>query len=246
MVKGERRMQQEERSTGYSVMIREMQAEDRPRERLQSLGPASLSSSELLAIILNTGIKGESVTSIAQRMLSQHGGLGGLLRLDFVEMSRIRGVGTAKAAKVKAALEIGRRISMLGDEDRPKVGTPEDIALLLGIEMMALEQEELRVVLLDTKHHIIGTNTVYRGSVNAVSVRMADIFKPAVRHSATAIALVHNHPSGDPSPSAADINMTREAVTAGKMLDMPVIDHVIIGRGKHVSLKRLGLGFEGG
>lgn len=239
-------MQQEQWSTSYSVMIREMQAEDRPRERLQSLGPASLSSSELLAIILNTGIKGESVTSIAQRMLSSHGGLGGLLRMDFVEMAGIRGVGIAKAAKVKAALEMGRRISMLAEEDRPKVGTPEDIVLLLGIEMMALEQEELRVVLLDTKNHIIATTTVYRGSVNAVSVRMADIFKPAVRHSATAIALVHNHPSGDPSPSTADVSMTRDAVAAGKMLDMPVIDHVIIGLGKHVSLKRLGLGFEGG
>lgn len=237
---------QREQPAGYNVMIREMQAEDRPRERLQSVGPASLSSSELLAIILNTGIKGEPVTSIAQRMLSSYGGLGGLLRMDFVEMAGIRGVGNAKAAKVKAALELGRRISMLAEEDRPRVGTPEDIALLLGVEMMALEQEELRVVLLDTKHHIITTANVYRGSVNSVAVRMADIFKPAVRHSATAIALVHNHPSGDPSPSTADIQMTREAVSAGKMLDTPVIDHVIIGRGKHVSLKRLGLGFEGG
>lgn len=237
---------QREHPSAYSVMIREMQLDERPRERLQNLGPASLSTSELLAIILNTGIKGESVTSIAQRMLSAHGGLPGLLRMDFVEMAGIRGVGQAKAAKVKAALEIGRRVSMLSDEDRPRVGTPEDIVLLLGVEMMALEQEELRVVLLDTKHHIIGTSNVYRGTVNAVTVRMADLFKPAVRHGATAIALVHNHPSGDPSPSAADVQMTREAVTAGKMLDTPVIDHVIIGRGKHVSLKRLGLGFEGG
>lgn len=237
---------QGEQPSSYSVMIREMQVEDRPRERLQSVGPASLSSSELLAIILNTGIKGEPVTSIAQRMLSTHGGLAGLLRMDFVEMAQIRGVGNAKAAKVKAALELGRRISMLSEEDRPRVGTPEDIVLLLGVEMMALEQEELRVVLLDTKHHIITTTTVYRGSVNAVTVRMADIFKPAVRHSATAIALVHNHPSGDPSPSSADIQMTREAVEAGRMLDTPVIDHIVIGRGKHVSLKRLGLGFEGG
>lgn len=237
---------QREQPSSYNVMIREMQVEDRPRERLQSVGPASLSSSELLAIILNTGIKGEPVTSIAQRMLSAHGGLGGLLRMEFVEMAQIRGVGNAKAAKVKAALELGRRISMLAEEDRPRVGTPEDIVLLLGVEMMALEQEELRVVLLDTKHHIITTNTVYRGSVNSVSVRMADIFKPAVRHSATAIALVHNHPSGDPAPSTADIQMTRDAVAAGKHLDLLVIDHVIIGRGKHVSLKRLGLGFEGG
>lgn len=239
-------MRQEQRTNTYSVMIREMQEEDRPRERLQRLGPASLSSSELVAIILNTGIKGESVTSIAQRMLSSHGGLAGLLRMEFVELAGIRGVGAAKAAKVKAALELGRRISMLAEEDRPRVGSPEDIALLLGVEMMALEQEELRVVILDTKHHIVTTSNVYRGSVNAVSVRMADIFKPAVRHSASAIALVHNHPSGDPSPSAADVQMTREAVAAGKMLDMPVIDHVIIGRGTHVSLKRLGLGFEGG
>jgi DNA repair protein RadC len=238
-------MQREHPST-YSVMIREMQLDERPRERLQNLGPASLSSSELLAIILNTGIKGESVTSIAQRMLSSHGGLAGLMRMEFVEMAGIRGVGRAKAAKVKAALEIGRRVSMLAEEDRPSVGTPEDIVLMLGVEMMALEQEELRVVLLDTKHHIIGTSNVYRGTVNAVTVRMADIFKPAVRHSATAMALVHNHPSGDPSPSAADVQMTREAVAAGKMLDTPVIDHVIIGHGKHVSLKRLGLGFDGG
>jgi DNA repair protein RadC len=135
---------------------------------------------------------------------------------------------------------------MLSEDDRPRVGTPEDIVLLLGVEMMALEQEELRVVLLDTKHHIITTAAVYRGSVNSVAVRMAEVFKPAVRHGATAIALVHNHPSGDPSPSTADIRMTRDAVEAGKMLDTPVIDHVIIGRGKHVSLKRLGLGFEGG
>lgn len=237
---------QQEQSMSYSVMIREMLAEDRPRERLQALGPTSLSSSELLAIILNTGIKGESVTSIAQRMLSSNGGLGGLQRMDFVEMAGIRGVGPAKAAKVKAALEIGRRLSMLAEDDKPRIGTPEDIVLLLGIEMMALEQEELRVVLLDTKHQIITTSNIYRGSVNSVQVRMADIFKPAVRHSATAIALVHNHPSGDPSPSSADVNMTRDAVTAGNMLEIPVIDHVIIGRGKHVSLKRLGLGFEGG
>lgn len=237
---------QQEQSMSYSVMIREMLAEDRPRERLQALGPTSLSSSELLAIILNTGIKGESVTSIAQRMLASNGGLGGLQRMDFVEMAGIRGVGPAKAAKVKAALEIGRRLSMLAEDDKPRIGTPEDIVLLLGIEMMALEQEELRVVLLDTKHQIITTSNIYRGSVNSVQVRMADIFKPAVRHSATAIALVHNHPSGDPSPSSADVNMTRDAVTAGNMLEIPVIDHVIIGRGKHVSLKRLGLGFEGG
>lgn len=237
-------MQQREQASPYSIMIREMALDERPRERLKTVGASALSTSELLAIILNTGIKGESVTSMSQRMLSAHGGLAGLIRLDFVELAKIKGLGDAKAAKVKAALELGRRVSMLTEDDRPRIGTPEDIALLVGVEMMLLEQEELRVVLLDTKHHILAISDVYRGSVNSVSVRMAELFKPAIRHGATAVALVHNHPSGDPSPSTPDIQMTREAVAAGKLLDIPVIDHVIIGRGKHVSLKRLGLGFE--
>jgi DNA repair protein RadC len=237
-------MQQREQPSSYSVMIREMAIDERPRERLKTIGSSALSTSELLAIILNTGIKGESVTTMSQRMLRDHGGLSGLIRLDFVELAKIKGLGDAKAAKLKAALELGRRVSMLTDEERPRVGTPEDIVLLLGMEMMLLEQEELRVVLLDTKHHIIAISDVYRGSVNSVSVRMAELFKPAIRHGATAVALVHNHPSGDPAPSAADIQMTRETVAAGKLLDIPVIDHVIIGRGKHVSLKRLGLGFD--
>jgi DNA repair protein RadC len=237
-------MQQREQAPSYSVMIREMAVDDRPRERLKSVGASALSTGELLAIILNTGIKGESVTSMSQRMLRDHGGLPGLMRMDFVELAGVKGLGDAKAAKVKAALEIGRRVSILSDGDRARVGTPEDIVSLLGVELMMLEQEELRVVLLDTKNHILTVNQVYRGTVNAVNVRVAEIFKPAVRHGATAIALVHNHPSGDPAPSAADISMTREVVAAGKMLDIAVIDHVIIGRDKHVSLKRLGLGFE--
>lgn len=239
-------MQQREQQVPYSVMIREMQPDDRPRERLFLAGASSLSTSELLAIILNTGIRGESVTSMSQRMLASHGGLAGLMRMDVVELAEIKGLGKAKAAKVKAALEIGRRVSMLAEDDRPRVGTPEDIVTLLGVEMSVLEQEELHAVLLDTKHHILTTVKIYTGSVSSISVRMADIFKPAVRHSATAIALVHNHPSGDPTPSAADIQMTRDAVAAGKLLEVAVIDHVIIGRGKHVSLKRLGLGFERG
>jgi DNA repair protein RadC len=236
-------MQQREQRAAYSVMIREMPPDDRPRERLRMVGASALNTSELLAIILNTGIRGESVTTMAQRMLHEHGGLAGLMRMDIVEMSRVRGLGEAKAAKVKAALELGRRLSMMSEDDRPRIGTPEDIVLLLGVEMAALEQEQVRVVMLDTKHRIIATTEVYQGSVNSVSVRMAEIFKPAVRHNATSIVLVHNHPSGDPAPSTADINMTRDAVSAGKLLEVDVVDHIIIGRGTHVSLKRLGLGF---
>lgn len=239
-------MQPREQQGPYSVMIREMLPEDRPRERLLFAGPSALNTAELLAIILNTGISGESVTSISQRLLAHHGGLVGLLRMDVNELAQVRGLGKAKAAKVKAALEIGRRVSMLAEEDRPRVGSPEDIVLMLGVELAAKEQEELHVVLLDTKHHILSTTHVYTGSVSSITVRMADIFKAAVRHNASALALVHNHPSGDPAPSSADIQMTRDAVQAGNLLEINVIDHVIIGRGKHVSLKRLGLGFEQG
>lgn len=239
-------MQQREQASSGRVMIREMALEDRPRERLRQVGASALSTSELIAILLNTGIKGESVTSMSQRMLRDHNGLEGLMRMDVVELAAIRGLGEAKAAKLKAALEIGRRVSILRNDDQPRVGSPEDIASLLSMEMMMLEQEELRVVLLDTKNHILTVSSVYRGTVNAVNVRMAEIFKPAIRQGATAIALVHNHPSGDPAPSTPDIQMTRDAVAAGRMLDIGVIDHVIIGRGTYVSLKRLGLGFDGG
>jgi DNA repair protein RadC len=239
-------MQHRDGSSSYNVMIREMAPDDRPRERLRQLGASALSTSELIAILLNTGIKGESVTTMSQRMLRDHDGLAGLMKMDVVELAAIKGLGEAKAAKLKAALEIGRRVSVLRNDDKPRVGSPDDIAGLLSMEMMMLDQEELRVVLLDTKHHILSVSNVYRGTVNAVNVRIAEIFKPAIRHGATAIALVHNHPSGDPAPSTADIKMTRDAVAAGNMLDITVVDHVIIGRGAYVSLKRLGLGFDGG
>ncbi|HEV2074120.1 MAG TPA: DNA repair protein RadC [Thermomicrobiales bacterium] len=221
----------------YRLMIREMQPDERPRERLRSGGPAALSNSELLAILLNTGIKGESVTTMAQRLLHDCGGLTGLMRMEFVELAGVRGVGESKASKVKAAFELGRRLAAISDQGKPRIESPEDVVQLLGIEMAALEQEQLRVVLLDTKNHIQTSRMVYQGSVNAASVRAA------VRHNSVGIVLVHNHPSGDPTPSAADVNVTLDLVKAGDLLDIKLVDHLIIGQGRHVSLKRLGLGF---
>jgi DNA repair protein RadC len=161
---------------GYRLMLREMAADERPREKLKLRGSAALSDGELLAIILNTGIRGETVTDVSQRLLAHHGGLRGLFRLDVAELARVRGLGDAKAVRVKAALELGRRLAALSPEERPPVGSPEDVANLLGIEMAALEQEQLRVVLLDTKHRILGTRTVYQGSVNQAQVRVAEVF----------------------------------------------------------------------
>lgn len=230
--------------TPYRLMIREMQPDERPRERLRNTGPASLSNSELLAILLNTGIKGESVTTMSQRLLHDCGGLTGLMRMEYEELSRVRGVGESKASKVKAAFELGRRLAAISGEGKPRIESPEDVVQLLGIEMAALEQEQLRVVLLDTKNHVQSTKMVYQGSVNAASIRTAEVFRDAVRHNAVGIILVHNHPSGDPTPSAADVSVTMDLVKAGEVLDIKVLDHLVIGQGRHTSLKRLGLGFQ--
>jgi DNA repair protein RadC len=228
----------------YRLMIRDLPTDERPRERLRNAGPASLSTGELLAIILNTGIKGESVTSMAQRLLTHHGGLAGLMRMDLVELAKVRGVGESKAAKVKASFELGKRLAALTNEDRPRIESPEDVETLMGIDMAALEQEQLRVVLLDTKHRVLAIRTVYQGSANQAGVRVGEVFRDAVRHNAVAMVLVHNHPSGDPTPSSADVSMTMDVVAAGKLMDITVLDHLIIGQGRHTSLKRLGLGFK--
>lgn len=226
-----------------SLMVREMAPDERPRERLFSRGPASLSNGDLLAILLNTGIQGEPVTAVAQRLLVDHGGLLGLLKLDVDELAKIRGVGPSKAAKLKAAFEIANRVQALGTDERPKIASPDDVVNLIGLEMSLLEMEQLRVVLLDTKHRVLSIKTVYSGSVNQAQVRIAEVFRDAVRANAVAMIVVHNHPSGDPTPSAPDIALTAELERAGEMLDVDLLDHLIIGQGRHVSLRRLGLGF---
>ena len=227
----------------YRLTVKELAPDERPRERLKLRGPASLSDGDLLAIILNTGIVGETVTAVAQRLLAEHGGLLGLMRLDVGELARIRGVGDAKAAKLKAALELAKRVAALSPDQRPQIASPDDVVNLIGIEMAALEQEQLRVVLLDTKHRVIVIRTVYQGSVNQAQVRVAEVYRDAIRHNAVAIVAAHNHPSGDPTPSAADVTLTSELARAGDLLDVELLDHLIIGQGRHVSLRRLGLGF---
>lgn len=225
------------------LLIKELQPDERPRERLRLRGAGALSNGELLAILLHTGIKGESVTAIAQRLLATHGGLNALLRLDFEELAQERGVGVAKAARVKAGLELANRLAAIRGDDRPQIVSPDDVIDLIGMEMAALEQEQLRTVLLDTKHRLIALRTVYQGSANQANVRIGEVFRDAVRVNAVAMIVVHNHPSGDPTPSGADVSLTAELVRAGQMLDIEVMDHLIVGRGRHVSLRRLNLGF---
>lgn len=226
---------------GYS--IKELAPDERPRERLILRGPASLSNGDLLAIILNTGIQGESVNALSQRLLADHDGLLGLMKMDVTELSALRGLGPAKAAKLKATLEIASRVLAMGPDQRPQIASPDDVVNLVAIEMAALEQEQLRVVLLDSKHRVQSIRTIYQGSVNQAQVRIGELFREAIRGNAVAVVIVHNHPSGDPTPSGADVALTAEVVKAGDLLGIEVLDHLIIGRGRHTSMRRLGLGF---
>ncbi|MDQ3695588.1 MAG: DNA repair protein RadC [Chloroflexota bacterium] len=230
----------------YRLRLKELPADERLRERLKLRGASSLSDSDLIAILLNTGTVGLTVTDLAQRLIVEQGGLRGLMRLEVSELARIRGVGDAKAVRVKAALELGRRLAAHVPDARPQIASPDDIVTLVQIEMAALSQEQLRVVLLDTKNRVLAIRTVYQGSVNSAQIRVAEVFRDAIRHNAVAIVAVHNHPSGDPTPSAADVAVTAELARAGALLDIELLDHLVIGDGRWVSLRRLGLGFSGG
>ncbi len=221
--------------------IREWDESERPRERLEQLGAQSLSTAELLAILLRVGLPGESAVALARRLLRQFNGLAGLQRASFAEIKAQRGIGTAKAAQIKAALELGRRLQLSQRGEKPRISSPDDVAALLLYEMRALEQEHLRALLLDTRNQVLKIHDVVRGSVNSAQVRIAEIFREAVRVNATAIILAHNHPSGDPTPSPDDIALTRQAQEAGKLLDIGVLDHIIIGDNQYVSLKARGL-----
>ncbi len=221
--------------------ITDLHESERPRERLKSLGPEALSNAELLAILLRTGLPGENVIQIGQRLLQTFGGLSGLHRVPFEELCAQRGVGAAKAAQIKAAIELGRRLNQKGEDTRPVISDPESAAELISYEMSALEQEHLRVLLLNTRNRLLDICEIYRGSVNSAQVRVAEVFRDAVRRNATAIIVAHNHPSGDPTPSPDDIALTRSLIQAGKLLGIEVLDHLIIGRSRFVSLKREGL-----
>ncbi len=230
----------EPRDAEYHVRIRDLPPDERPRERLLKTGAKALSISELLAILIRTGTREESALAIAARLVSSRG-LDGIQRASAAELAAEHGLGEAKAAQLKAALELGARLRALRPEERPTIGSPEDVLDLVGAEMSLLEQEELRVLLLTTKHQVVGTHTIYRGNVRTAAVRNAEILREAVRRNCPAILVVHNHPSGDPAPSDDDVAMTRALVAAGSLLDIDLIDHIIVGTGRrHTSLRAQG------
>jgi DNA repair protein RadC len=224
--------------------IKDLKEEERPRERLAKLGPQSLTTAELLAILLRVGVVGESAVQVGQRLLHTFGGISGIHRATFDELSNQKGIKLAKAAQIKAAIELGRRLVLESPEERPTIHSPAEAAELVQYEMSVLEQEELRVLLLDTRNRVLHIETVYRGSVNSSQVRVAELFKSAIRRNATNIIVIHNHPSGDPTPSPDDVAITRAILQAGELLDVKLLDHIIVGSGKFVSLKERGLAFS--
>ncbi len=227
----------------YQPMIRDLPSNERPRERLVQAGPAALSNAELLAIILRVGVKGENVVRMSERLLAKYKGLDGLARASFAELCAEKGMGLAKAVQLKAALELGRRLLLTSPNDRPTVRSPADAAALIMLDMAGLEQEHLRVILLDTRNRVIAISEVYKGSLNSAMIRVGELFRDAIRHNCAALIVAHNHPSGDPTPSPEDIAVTRQIVEAGKLLDIEVLDHLVIGQRRYVSLKEQGLGF---
>lgn len=226
------------------ILIRDLPANERPRERLRDYGPTALSNAELLAILWRTGTASESVLNMASRVLAQTGGLAGLAKASIPELMAQKGIGEAKAIEIKAVLELGRRMMLAQPEERLVVRSPLDVANLLMLEMGTFEQEHLRVVLLNTKNQVIAVPEVYRGSVNTSLIRIGEVFKEAVRQNAPALIVVHNHPSGDPSPSPEDVRVTEQLVEGGRILDIDVLDHLVIGHQRYVSLKERGLGFR--
>ncbi len=228
----------------YNPTIKELPSSERPRERLLRYGANALSTAELLAIIFRTGVQDENVVRMAQRLLARFENLAGLAQANSTELMSERGLGPAKVTQLKAALELGRRMLIQSPEERPQIRSPADAANLVLTEMGLLEQEHLRVMLLDTKNRVLETPTVYVGSLNTSLIRVGELFRAAIRANCASLIVLHNHPSGDPTPSPEDVAVTRQIVEGGKLLDVEVLDHLIIGRQRFVSLKERGLGFN--
>ena len=232
-------------TTTYQPTIRDLPRGERPRERLREYGPKLLNNTELIAILLRTGLQGENVLALSSRLLARFNGLAGLGRATFSELCLVRGLSEAKVSQLLAGLELGRRFVSLAPQERVTINSPEDAANLVMAEMASLDQEHLWVLLLNTRHQVLGAHEIYVGNVNSSVVRAAEVFRPAVKENAPAIVLVHNHPSGDPTPSEQDAAITRDLVSAGKLLDIEVLDHLVIGDGgRWVSLNAKGLGFS--
>ncbi|HEY2065732.1 MAG TPA: DNA repair protein RadC [Gemmatimonadaceae bacterium] len=225
-----------------ALSIKELPRSERPRERLVALGASALSSAELLAVVLGAGGAGRSALHVAQALLAGSGGsLRRMAAQPVAALTAIAGVGMARAVTVHAALELGRRLASEARDDGAPVRSPRDVARLFAPRLEDLPVEEFHVAVLDAQHRLERDVTVTRGILTSSLVHPREVFREAIAERAAAVILVHNHPSGDPTPSADDRLVTDQLVAAGKLLDIPVHDHVIIGRGRYTSFAETGL-----
>ena len=236
-------MSEQNKSTIYSPTIHDIPSGERPRERLRDKGAPYLSNPELIAILLRDGMRGENVLDMSRRLLVEFDGLDGLSKTTLEEFCAVRGIGEAKACQLLAALELGKRVASVNPKARPVISCAEDVRNVVGAEMIGLEQEQLRTLLLNNKHEVLGVDTIYQGTVNSAAIRVAEILRPAIRRNCPAIVIVHNHPSGDPDPSPEDILVTRRARQSAEMMDIELLDHIVVGRRGVVSMRAKRLGF---
>lgn len=222
------------------MFIRDFQKEERPRERFLHNGPQSLSNQELLALLLRTGTKQESVLQLANQLIHSFEELRLLKEASVEELTKVKGIGEAKAIQLLAAVELGRRIHSSYHLERYVIRSPEDGANYCMEDMRFLTQEHFVCLYLNTKNQVLYKKTVFIGSLNASIVHPREVYKEALRRSAASIICLHNHPSGDPSPSKEDIEVTKRLVESGKIIGIDVLDHIIIGEHKYVSLKEKG------
>ncbi len=224
-----------------SLKIKDIPKNERPKEKLLSYGADTLNNSELLAIILRTGTKGENVLQLSNRLLSEFQGLDGILEASLDDITSIKGIKEGKASQILALAELFRRFRTFKSADRDiKIMSPNDIVMLINGEMSLLKQEILKVIFLNTKNIVIGTKDVFKGSLNTSIVHPREIFKEAVNKSSAKIIICHNHPSGDPTPSKEDINITLRIKECGEIMGIQLLDHIIIGKNGFISLKEKG------
>lgn len=227
------------------LTIKEMPEDARPRERLERSGPGALSNQELLAIILSTGSTagGRKYTAIdlATQLLKKFESLKGVAQADFEQLKDVSGIGLAKTCQIMAAFELGKRVAIFSGNSKPVIRQPTDVFEYFSTQMSLLTREEFLVVVLDTKNRLIKYEFISKGTLNASIVHPRDVFRVAIIHSAAAIILVHNHPSGDPAPSQEDIDLTRRLFKAGELMGINILDHIIIGGAKFMSMKEMQL-----
>lgn len=223
-----------------SLMLREVPQEERPRERMLQYGASALSHAELLAILLRTGTVSESALRLAGRILSESGGLRSLVDMSKDQLTQIKGIGDAKALQIQAGIELGRRLAKSTFEERVTIRSPKDIADLVSEDLRYLQKEHFVCLFLNTKNHLLAQETLSMGSLNASIVHPREVFRAAIKRSSASIICVHNHPSGDPTPSPEDIQLTHRLMEAGTIIGIEVLDHVIIGDQRFISLKEQG------